>query len=248
MTALSKPLGALAAAALWFGWAFEVPRVRAQQPTVKDLLGKAQTQSETKAVEDLIGKLERRQGAPPQSAPAPAANTTPTPTTPAQPATEPATPKENAPEAPADNTLASPKNPDPPIDTAPTVEARNNATEQMPSVELEVLFEYRSARLTPAAVKTLTPLGRALIDPRLVDDFFLIAGHTDAKGSADYNVRLSQQRADAVRDFLVKQFKVDPKRLVARGFGHRRLKDPENPFDDKNRRVQVINFTPPKAQ
>jgi flagellar motor protein MotB len=46
----------------------------------------------------------------------------------------------------------------------------------------------------------------------------------------------------------VQEFGIDQKRLVAQGFGQRRLKDPENPLDAKNRRVQIINFTPPKPQ
>ena len=116
----------------------------------------------------------------------------------------------------------------------------------MPSVDLEVLFEYNSARIAPAALATLTTLGRALTDARLAGDYFLIAGHTDAKGGADYNLRLSQQRAESVRDFLVREFRIDAKRLVAKGFGQRQLKDPQNPLDAKNRRVQIVNFTPPQ--
>ena len=68
------------------------------------------------------------------------------------------------------------------------------------------------------------------------------------KGGADYNLRLSQQRAEAVRDFLVRQFAIEPKRLVAKGFGQRHLKDQQNPLDAKNRRVQIVNFTPPSRQ
>ena len=235
-----------AGAILWVACDLASPVVLAQQPTVKDLLGKAQTQSEAKAVEDLIGKLERRNVPPKSSSPVPPNDTPSASATP--PATEQAQPKTTSNEPIDSNPPAS--TPTPQIATEPPLaaEARADAPQSMPSVELEVLFEYKSARLTPAAAATLTPLGRALTDARLVDDFFLIAGHTDAKGGADFNVRLSQQRAEAVRDFLVKQFKVDAKRLVARGFGDRRLKDPQNPFDDKNRRVQVINFTPPKAQ
>jgi len=130
----------------------------------------------------------------------------------------------------------------------PTTAVGGTETEPMPSVDLEVLFEYKSARIAPAAVATLTALGRALTDARLAGDSFLIAGHTDAKGGADYNLRLSQQRAESVRDFLVREFAIEPERLVARGFGQRQLKDPQNPLDAQNRRVQIINFTPPKRQ
>ena len=261
---------AVAVAVPAIGWALGPSMAHAQQPTVKDLLGKAQTQSETKAVEDLINKLERRQPSTAKPAPPPATSSTPAPAASEQPPVQQPAPKiapseaaatqvvppkasstepqPSTPQARAEPPKAAPE-PAPAVTNPPNApEASTDATQQMPSIELEVVFDYKSARLTPGAMATLTPLGRALTDPRLADDFFLIAGHTDAKGSADYNVRLSQQRADSVRQFLIKQFKLEPQRLVARGFGHRRLKDPQNPFDEKNRRVQVINFTPPRAQ
>jgi outer membrane protein OmpA-like peptidoglycan-associated protein len=114
---------------------------------------------------------------------------------------------------------------------------------QLPSVDLEVLFEFNSAKMTEAAVEALTPLGHALSDERLADGQFLIAGHTDGKGKADYNLELSQRRADAVREFLVVNFKIDGSRLVAKGFGESRLKNPQRPRAAENRRVQVVNLT-----
>jgi outer membrane protein OmpA-like peptidoglycan-associated protein len=45
-----------------------------------------------------------------------------------------------------------------------------------------------------------------------------IGGHTDNSGDAATNMRLSQERADAVRDYLIKQG-VDGSMLVAKGFG-----------------------------
>ncbi|APG25226.1 OmpA family protein [Syntrophotalea acetylenica] len=47
----------------------------------------------------------------------------------------------------------------------------------------------------------------------------LIAGHTDSRASAAYNLTLSQRRADSVRKYLIEKFSVQPSRLVARGFG-----------------------------
>ena len=45
-----------------------------------------------------------------------------------------------------------------------------------------------------------------------------IAGHTDSTGADDYNLRLSQQRAESVRDFLVAEG-IAANRLTARGYG-----------------------------
>ena len=84
-------------------------------------------------------------------------------------------------------------------------------------------------------------LGRALSDPRLADATFLIGGHTDSKGRADYNRHLSQIRADAVRAFLIASYGIAPKRLTAKGFGESRLKNPANPQGEENRRVQIVN-------
>ena len=47
----------------------------------------------------------------------------------------------------------------------------------------------------------------------------VIEGHTDNVGNAKSNQLLSQRRANAVRDYIVKNFKIDKKRLSAKGFG-----------------------------
>lgn len=113
----------------------------------------------------------------------------------------------------------------------------------LPTVDIEVLFGYDSADITPATAESLMSLGRALVDPRLAGQKFVIAGHTDAKGAKSYNLALSERRAQAVRGFLVEQFKIAPENLVARGFGESRLKNPRAPLGAENRRVQIINWT-----
>ena len=113
----------------------------------------------------------------------------------------------------------------------------------LPTVDIEVLFDYDSDQVSPAAAEGLMSLGRALTDPRLAGQKFVIGGHTDAKGAARYNLGLSDRRAQAVRTFLVEHFKVAPENLIARGYGETRLKNPANPLGPENRRVQVINWT-----
>jgi outer membrane protein OmpA-like peptidoglycan-associated protein len=106
-----------------------------------------------------------------------------------------------------------------------------------------VFFEYKSAEILPPAHAALTTLGRALADTRLADRAFLIAGHTDAKGGVEYNLKLSQERADAVRQFLIDNFGIDPRKLTAKGFGKRRLKNPDEPLAGENRRVQIVSYS-----
>jgi outer membrane protein OmpA-like peptidoglycan-associated protein len=113
----------------------------------------------------------------------------------------------------------------------------------LPSVDIEVYFASGSARVTQRAAAILNPLGQALTDKRLAHATFLIAGHTDAKGSAEYNRELSRRRAEAVRQFLIERFGIDPQRLVSRGYGFDRLKTPGRPLGPENRRVQIVNLT-----
>ena len=193
-------------------------------PALKETLGKVQSGAESKAVEDLIEKLKGGLRKPPAPAPAasPASAAPPAPlATPAPPAAE------MPPPAPAIK-------PDEAIERA--------ELNQAPSIDLEILFAYNSAEITPQAAAALAPLGRALSDARLAGDAFLIAGHTDAKGSADYNLALSQRRAEAVRQHLIANFQLDGAKLVAKGMGSKHLKS-KQPLAAENRRVQIVNLS-----
>lgn len=215
-------------------------------PSLQDFLGRAQTQTERKAVEDLVEKLQggARKPAPPAPAaatPAPASTAAPAPVT-ASPAAEPAQPAaSSAPEA------AAPAPPEKAAASAPTITPQaaveSAAKKERPSVDLEVFFDYDETRITPRAASVLTTLGRALADARLVGDAFLIAGHTDAKGGDDYNLALSERRAESVRQFLIENFKIASDKLVAKGFGRQHLKNPKQPLAGENRRVQIVNLS-----
>jgi outer membrane protein OmpA-like peptidoglycan-associated protein len=126
-----------------------------------------------------------------------------------------------------------------------TIEERRKVADivsERPGIDLEVTFEYNSAVVGPQAVPPLVTLGRALADADLKGATFLIAGHTDAKGSDSFNQALSERRAEAVKGFLVEQFKLPPDHLLAIGHGKEQLKDKADPFAAVNRRVQVVNM------
>jgi outer membrane protein OmpA-like peptidoglycan-associated protein len=110
-----------------------------------------------------------------------------------------------------------------------------------PNVDVQILFAFDSADILPEARPALDELGKALSDPKLKGGSFLIAGHTDAKGSDDYNLALSQRRAASVKEFLIATYKVDGGRLAAIGFGEEQLKNKDDPLADENRRVQIVN-------
>ena len=81
--------------------------------------------------------------------------------------------------------------------------------EAPPSVDLKVTFAFDSARLDNESMLTLDVLGRALSSDKLKDQAIEIVGHTDAKGTAEYNDALSQRRAAAVVGYIVRNFAVD---------------------------------------
>ena len=237
-------LGGLAASASIDG----APAWGADQPALKDTLGKVQSGAESKAVEDLIEKLKggARKAPPPSPAAAPSPPTPPAPVaTPASPSAQPERPAaEAAPVAPSGKPAPPVADAHPPTPAIKPDDAIKRAElNQAPSIDLEIFFAYKSAEITPEAAATLAPLGQALSDPRLAADAFLIAGHTDAKGSAEYNLALSQKRAEAVRQHLITNFRLDGSKLVAKGMGSQRPKISDQPLAAANRRVQIVNLS-----
>jgi outer membrane protein OmpA-like peptidoglycan-associated protein len=106
------------------------------------------------------------------------------------------------------------------------------------SVNLNVPFDSNSSALTPQASAQLAQLEIALNSAALGKDRFVVAGHTDAKGSAQYNKQLSQRRAEAVKSYLVSKG-IDAHRLDAVGYGSEHLLAPDRPEDPSNRRVEI---------
>jgi OOP family OmpA-OmpF porin len=95
--------------------------------------------------------------------------------------------------------------------------------------------------LTPAAIKTLDELGKALTDPRLAGGKFRIEGHTDTVGTADANKALSAAQAKAVADYLASMY---PSKLQTIGMGEDGLlvKTPAQTPEIRNRRVVIVNL------
>ena len=110
-----------------------------------------------------------------------------------------------------------------------------------PKIDLEIYFDFNSAVIGPKAIAAVTSLGNVLSKEEFKGTVFFINGHTDGKGSPEYNRGLSQRRAEAVKRFLVERFGLAPDTLVAVGMGKEDLKFADRPFADENRRVQVAN-------
>ena len=107
------------------------------------------------------------------------------------------------------------------------------------SVMLRIEFGFNSAELTGQARRDLDSVAAALSGPQLADARLTLEGHTDATGTADYNLRLSQRRAEAVVGYLV-QRGVAVERLRPAGFGEHRLLPQYVPTDDRQRRVEIV--------
>jgi outer membrane protein OmpA-like peptidoglycan-associated protein len=110
-----------------------------------------------------------------------------------------------------------------------------------PSLYLLIQFDLNSARVKPESQQSLANLATALKSPELLASKFAVEGHTDATGRADSNQRLSQLRADAVRDLLASQG-IALQRLQASGKGASELANKADPASAENRRVKIVNL------
>jgi len=112
-----------------------------------------------------------------------------------------------------------------------------------PSASLLITFETNSAKLTPAAQKSLEIVARALKNEKLNDFKFAVEGHADPRGNPDANMKLSQQRAESVAAFLAEQQKIDMARLKPIGKGQAELMNVADPAAPENRRVTIKTLT-----
>lgn len=123
---------------------------------------------------------------------------------------------------------------------------KETATEVRIELPADVLFDFDKSEIRPDAAETLAkvadilrryPKGRAVIE-----------GHTDSKGGDDYNQRLSERRAQSVKQWLQEREKVTEIALETKGWGAKKPVAPNTKPDgsddpegrQKNRRVEII--------
>jgi outer membrane protein OmpA-like peptidoglycan-associated protein len=102
-----------------------------------------------------------------------------------------------------------------------------------------VNFDIGKASLRPSSNKSLNELVEVMkLKKSLVIE---IGGHTDNTGNSEKNLRLSEERAKAVRDYLIKHG-IDAKRVIAKGYGDTKpiASNDTEEGRKRNRRTEIV--------
>jgi outer membrane protein OmpA-like peptidoglycan-associated protein len=110
----------------------------------------------------------------------------------------------------------------------------------------DVLFDFDKYTLLPKANDTLRKVGQ--VAASYPSSPMLIGGHTDGKGTHPYNMKLSENRADAVKNWLVANASIAGSRITTQGWGETKPVAPNEKPDgsddpegrQKNRRVEIV--------
>lgn len=102
-----------------------------------------------------------------------------------------------------------------------------------------VYFDTNKSAVKGASAETLNRLAGVLKE--YPDTNILVEGHTDSAGSAEYNMSLSQQRAQSVTNYLASQG-ISRSRLTAKWYGENQPKSDNSTAEGKakNRRVEMV--------
>ena len=116
-----------------------------------------------------------------------------------------------------------------------------NKKENLDELKKGIQFKLNSAKLLKSSYGTLDDVARLM--KKFPDANLEVQGHTDFKGTDEYNMQLSQKRAQAVVDYLVKKG-VDSSRLRAVGYGRTMpiADNNDKAGREKNRRVEMVPF------
>ena len=106
------------------------------------------------------------------------------------------------------------------------------------------LFEYDSDILQSSAINQLQKLGTLI--QRNPQSTFRVEGYTDSFGTFEYNLELSQRRADSVKRYLVEVMRINPAQVETHGYGATKFRSSPNgsiEAQNANRRVEVVVHT-----
>lgn len=112
-----------------------------------------------------------------------------------------------------------------------------------PSLQMLITFTTNSSTLTDTAQAALDKVAHALQSEQLAAYRFRVEGHADPRGSADANMKLSEDRAAAVVDYLTQKDGIAAERLSSVGKGSSEPLNRRNPIAPENRRVTIVTVT-----
>jgi outer membrane protein OmpA-like peptidoglycan-associated protein len=131
--------------------------------------------------------------------------------------------------------------------TLDEIRATASLRDRMRRVDLDdINFEFGSWEVDPSEYNKLDRVARAMkrVIRRNPNEVFMIEGYTDAVGSPEDNLSLSDRRAESVAEVLTEEFQVPFENLVTQGYGEDYLKVPTDQPERLNRRVAVRRITP----
>ncbi len=108
----------------------------------------------------------------------------------------------------------------------------------------EIYFETAKSEIKPESYPVLDDAAKTIakIFAGNATTTIEVQGHTDSRGSDSYNLKLSQDRANAVKDYLVTNHNLDANRLIPKGYGESKPVVPSTTPENmaKNRRVEFV--------
>jgi outer membrane protein OmpA-like peptidoglycan-associated protein len=119
--------------------------------------------------------------------------------------------------------------------------------DRMRRIDLDSInFAFGSWEVASDQYPALERVAKAIkrVIERNADEMFLIEGHTDAVGSDEDNLSLSDRRAESVAIILTEEFGVPPENMTTQGYGEQYLKVETQDEERQNRRVAVRRITP----
>jgi outer membrane protein OmpA-like peptidoglycan-associated protein len=124
------------------------------------------------------------------------------------------------------------------IDAIPDADVQRRDDSLIVMLPGDVLFDTNSSALAPGAYERLRSLAATF--NRYPDTNIVVKGHTDSTGAESYNLKLSEERAENVRKYLVAEG-VSPSRVTAIGFGeaYPLVSDATSSGRQQNRRVEI---------
>lgn len=115
-------------------------------------------------------------------------------------------------------------------------EVQQLAQPKTEAIGVPVEFAFNSAEIMPTYTAQLDAIAEGI---KIAGNIkVVVEGHTDAHGPDTYNEQLSEQRAAAVKQYLVTRHGINVSQLTVKGYGEKAPLETGNPFASANRRVQ----------